>query len=98
MRLLLDENLDWRLRRDLLDHQVESVPLMGWAGMENGELRALAQIIRKQKSAAKGLFVEGAGSRNVPFSPTDEGTKNVAEVSTPLRERVTVTHRPLLIG
>ena len=38
MRLLLDENLDWRLRRDLLDHQVESVPLMGWAGIENGEL------------------------------------------------------------
>ena len=29
MRLLLDENLDWRLRRDLLDHQVESVPLIG---------------------------------------------------------------------
>src|SRR5437764_13798442 len=38
MRLLLDENLDWRLRRDLLDHQVESVPLIGWAGIENGEL------------------------------------------------------------
>src|SRR5437867_2010168 len=35
---LLDENLDWRLRRDLLDHQVESVPLIGWAGIENGEL------------------------------------------------------------
>jgi len=26
------------LRRDLLDHQVESVPLIGWAGIENGEL------------------------------------------------------------
>jgi predicted nuclease of predicted toxin-antitoxin system len=38
MRLLLDENLDWRLRRDLLDHQVESVPLIGWAGIENSEL------------------------------------------------------------
>lgn len=38
MRLLLDENLDWRLRRDLLDHQVESVPLIEWAGTENGEL------------------------------------------------------------
>lgn len=38
MRLLLDENLDWRLRRDLLEHQVESVPLIGWAGIENGEL------------------------------------------------------------
>jgi len=29
MRLLLDENLDWRLRHDLVDHQVESVPLIG---------------------------------------------------------------------
>ncbi len=38
MRLLLDENLDWRLRHDLVDHQVESVPLIGWAGIENGEL------------------------------------------------------------
>src|SRR6476660_5112271 len=38
MRLLLDENLDWRLRRDLLDHHMESVPLIGWAGIENGEL------------------------------------------------------------
>jgi predicted nuclease of predicted toxin-antitoxin system len=42
MRLLLDENLDWRLRRDLLGHQVESVPLIGWAGIENGELLAKA--------------------------------------------------------
>src|SRR5207249_9742567 len=39
MRLLLDENLDWRLRHDLVDHQVESVPLIGWAGIENGLLR-----------------------------------------------------------
>jgi hypothetical protein len=38
MRLLLDENLDWRSRRDLREHQVESVTLIGWAGIENGEL------------------------------------------------------------
>ena len=38
MRLLLDENLDWRLRRDLPGYQVESVPLLGWAGIQNGEL------------------------------------------------------------
>ncbi len=38
MRILLDENLDWRLRRDLPEHQVESVPLLGWAGIHNGEL------------------------------------------------------------
>jgi hypothetical protein len=38
MRVLLDENLDWRLRRDLPGHQVESVPLLGWAGIQNGDL------------------------------------------------------------
>jgi hypothetical protein len=38
MRLLLDENLDWRLGRSLPGHQVESVPLLGWAGIQNGEL------------------------------------------------------------
>ncbi|MBA3961555.1 MAG: DUF5615 family PIN-like protein [Chthoniobacterales bacterium] len=38
MRILLDENLDWRLGRNLPEHQVESVPLLGWAGIQNGEL------------------------------------------------------------
>src|SRR2546425_11304598 len=38
MRLLLDENLDWRLRRDLPGHTVESVPLIGWAGLKNSAL------------------------------------------------------------
>ena len=38
MRILLDENLDWRLRRDLPNHEVESVSLIGWAGTKNGAL------------------------------------------------------------
>jgi len=38
MRILLDENLNWRLKRDLLGHEVESVPLIGWAGIQNGAL------------------------------------------------------------
>lgn len=38
MYILLDENLDWRLGRDLPEHQTESVPLIGWAGIANGEL------------------------------------------------------------
>ena len=38
MKILLDENLDWRLRRDLPGHETESVPLIGWAGIQNGEL------------------------------------------------------------
>lgn len=38
MRILLDENLDWRLERDLPGHSVASVPRIGWAGVKNGEL------------------------------------------------------------
>jgi predicted nuclease of predicted toxin-antitoxin system len=38
MRLLLDENLNWRLKRSLPGHEVESVPLLGWAGIQNGDL------------------------------------------------------------
>ena len=51
MRLLLDENLDWRLRRDLPGHQVESVPLIGWAGTKNGEL------LRRAAEAGFEVFV-----------------------------------------
>ena len=43
MKILLDENLDWRLRRDLAGHTVESVPLIGWAGLKNGALLLRAQ-------------------------------------------------------
>ncbi len=38
MRILLDENLNWRLKRALTGHEVESVPLLGWAGVKNGML------------------------------------------------------------
>ena len=43
MNILLDENLDWRLRRDLPGHTVESVPLIGWVGLKNGILLAEAE-------------------------------------------------------
>ena len=43
MNILLDGNLDWRLRRDLPGHSVESVPLIGWAGFKNGALLAEAE-------------------------------------------------------
>jgi len=42
VRILLDENLDWRLSRALSGHVVDSVPLIGWAGLKNGELLARA--------------------------------------------------------
>jgi predicted nuclease of predicted toxin-antitoxin system len=38
VRILLDENLDWRLERFLPGHQIKSVPRLGWAGLKNGKL------------------------------------------------------------
>ena len=43
MRILLDENLDWRLERDLAGHDVSSVTRIGWAGIKNGELLRRAE-------------------------------------------------------
>jgi predicted nuclease of predicted toxin-antitoxin system len=42
VRILLDENLDWRLERFLPGHEIKSVPRLGWAGLKNGKLLARA--------------------------------------------------------
>ncbi len=38
MRVLLDECVPRRLARALPEHEVRTVPEMGWAGMRNGDL------------------------------------------------------------
>jgi hypothetical protein len=41
MRVLLDECVPRRLRRELAGHEVHTVPEMGWSGKKNGELLGL---------------------------------------------------------
>jgi PIN like domain len=41
MRVLLDECVPRRLRRELVGHDVRTVPEMGWSGEKNGELLGL---------------------------------------------------------
>jgi hypothetical protein len=43
VKLLLDECIDRRLAKDLEGHDVKTVPQMGWAGIKNGALLALAE-------------------------------------------------------
>ena len=43
MKLLLDECIDQRLAKDLEEHDVKTVPQIGWAGIKNGELLTLAE-------------------------------------------------------
>ena len=42
MRLQLDESVPAKLRRHLPDHEVRTVVEMGWSGVKNGKLLALA--------------------------------------------------------
>jgi hypothetical protein len=42
MRLLLDESVPSRLRHSLATHKVRTVVEMGWSGVKNGKLLALA--------------------------------------------------------
>ena len=42
MRVLLDECLPRRLKRELVGHDVKTAPEMGWASKRNGELLGLA--------------------------------------------------------
>jgi len=58
VKLLLDECLDWRLRRDLPGHEVKTVQEMGWDGVKNGRLLELAQ---------REFQVFITGDRNVSF-------------------------------
>jgi predicted nuclease of predicted toxin-antitoxin system len=58
MKVLLDECLDWRLRRDLPGHEVKTVQEMGWDGIKNGRLLSLAQ-------AEFQVFI--TGDRNLAF-------------------------------
>lgn len=38
MRIILDECLPKRLMHELAEHDVVTVPMAGWAGVQNGEL------------------------------------------------------------
>jgi predicted nuclease of predicted toxin-antitoxin system len=37
MRILLDECLPKKLKKDFINHEVKTVPEMGWGGKKNGE-------------------------------------------------------------
>ena len=43
MKILLDECIDRKLAREFPNHEVKTVPQMGWAGVKNGQLLALAE-------------------------------------------------------
>lgn len=59
MRILLDENLDWRLRRHVAEHEVDSVSYIGWSGTKNGVL------LRRAEESGYDVFLTLDG--NLPY-------------------------------
>ena len=43
VKILLDECIDRKLAKQLPEHEVKTVPQMGWAGINDGELLRLAE-------------------------------------------------------
>jgi len=39
----LDECIDRKFAREFVDYEIKTVPQMGWAGVKNGQLLALAE-------------------------------------------------------
>ena len=52
MRVLLDECVNPRVKAAFADHEVQTVKGMGWGGITNGKLMALAQQSRLQQHRA----------------------------------------------
>ena len=67
MKVLLDENLDHRLRNLLGEHDVFTVGYMGWAGLKNGELIAVAE--------AEGFGVLLTGDMNLTYQQNLAGRR-----------------------
>jgi len=59
VRVLLDECLPRRLKRELVGHDAKTVPEMGWASKRNGELLALAAARRVSHHGSKSFLSAG---------------------------------------
>jgi hypothetical protein len=86
VRVLLDECVDWRLARDLADHDVKTAQQMGWAAIANGELLDLA-------SQAFDVFV--TADRNLSFQQ-NPGSFSIAIVVLHGRTNRLADLRPLV--
>jgi predicted nuclease of predicted toxin-antitoxin system len=69
--VLLDENLDHRLRTLLGDHDVVTVTHLRWMGLKNGELL--------RKAEQNGIEVLVTGDRSLSYEQNLEG-RNLAIV------------------
>jgi len=90
LRVLLDENLDHGLRKDLGDHDVATVSNMGWAGLKDGELL--------EKAEDNGIEVFITGDRTLPYEQSISSRRIAILVLSSIELPVLRGHLPAILA
>jgi hypothetical protein len=89
VKVLLDENLAHRLRKNLGEHEVFTVSYKGWAGLKNGELLRIAE--------ENGIEVFLTGDQTLPYEQNLEERRIAIVVLSAVEWNVLKNNLPLII-
>jgi hypothetical protein len=89
VKLLLDENLDHRLRGYLGGHEVSTASYMGWDGLKNGKLLDAAE--------ADGFDVLLTGDQTLYFEQNLTGRKLAIVAMSSVEWRIVIDHLPQVV-
>jgi hypothetical protein len=90
VKVLLDENLDHRLRKMLGDHDVVTVSHQGWSGLKNGELLQVAED--------NGIQVFLTGDRTLPYEQRLAGRRLAIVVLSSVELPILRKHLPPIVA
>jgi hypothetical protein len=88
VRILLDENLGWRLGRELQGHVVDSVPLIGWAGLQNSLLLGACRERIRSVDYASSSFQQDLAKYGIALVVLKAPTNRLADTRRPLMSKV----------
>jgi hypothetical protein len=90
VKVLLDENLAHRLRKNLGAHEVLTVSFKGWAGVKNGELLRIAE--------ENGIEVFLTGDRTLSYEQNLKGRAIAVVALSSVEWEILKNHLPLIIA
>jgi hypothetical protein len=90
VRVLLDENLDHRLRNHLGAHDVVTVNYMGWMGLKNGELLRVSEEY--------GIQVFVTGDRTLTYEQNLTGRQLAIVVLSSIESPILRKHLPSIVA
>ena len=90
MKVLLDENLDHRLRKHLGSHDVFTVSYQGWGGLKNGKLLEVAE--------SDGFELLITGDRTLSYEQNLTGRRLAILALSSIEWRIIKDHLPQIVA